>query len=150
MLIICEECQDISSFKIRKSIHPMGASYNASIIKIGTATTFKGDFYDVIERNKKDYKEGRLKIRNHFEYDYKICQKYNEKYRKYVEKEKHRLGEHSDEFRMSYGLEWILERGMFIDIIQLETLCGLKDARRVRKDLTKEHVVGIDVAKKRG
>lgn len=148
MLIICEECQDISSFKIRKSIHPMGASYNASIIKIGTATTFKGDFYEVIERNKKAYKEGKIKIRNHFEYDYKICQKYNEKYRKYVEKEKHRLGEHSDEFRMSYGLEWILERGMFIDVMQLENLCGLKDARRVKKDLTKEHIVGIDIAKK--
>ena len=148
MLIICEECQDISSFKIRKSIHPMGAAYNASIIKIGTATTFKGDFYDVIQRNKRDFKEGKLRIRNHFEYDYKICQKYNENYRKYIEKEKHRLGEHSDEFRMAYGLEWILERGMFIDTTMLEDLCGVKDMRRVASDLTKDHVVGIDVAKK--
>ena len=148
MLIICEECQDISSFKIRKSIHPMGAAYNASIIKIGTATTFKGDFYDVIQRNKRDFKEGKLRIRNHFEYDYKICQKYNENYRKYIEKEKHRLGEHSDEFRMAYGLEWILERGMFIDTTMLEDLCGVKDMRRVASDLTRDHVVGIDVAKK--
>lgn len=148
MLIICEECQDISSFKIRKSIHPMGAAYNATIVKIGTATTFKGDFYEVIERNKRDYKEGKLRMRNHFEYDYKICQKYNENYRKYVEKEKHRLGEHSDEFRMAYGLEWILERGMFIDSAMLESLCGMKDMRRVQSDLTKDHVVGIDVAKK--
>src|SRR5574344_829525 len=148
MLIICEECQDISSFKIRKSIHPMGAAYNASIIKIGTATTFKGDFYDVIQRNKRDFKEGKLRIRNHFEYDYKICQKYNENYRKYIEKEKHRLGEHSDEFRMAYGLEWILERGMFIDTTMLEDLCGVKDMRRVASDLRNDHVVGIDVAKK--
>ena len=148
MLIICEECQDISSFKIRKSIHPMGAAYNATIVKIGTATTFKGDFYEVIERNKKDYKDGKLRLRNHFEYDYKICQKYNENYRKYVEKEKHRLGEHSDEFRMAYGLEWILERGMFIDSTMLEDLCGIKNGRRVASDLTKDHVVGIDVAKK--
>ena len=148
MLIICEECQDISSFKIRKSIHPMGAAYNASIIKIGTATTFKGDFYDVIQRNKRDFKEGKLRIRNHFEYDYKICQKYNENYRKYIEKEKHRLGEHSDEFRMAYGLEWILERGMFIDTTMLEDLCGVKTMRRVASDLVNDHVVGIDVAKK--
>ena len=148
MLIICEECQDISSFKIRKSIHPMGAAYNASIIKIGTATTFKGDFYDVIQRNKRDFKEGKLRIRNHFEYDYKICQKYNENYRKYIEKEKHRLGEHSDEFRMAYGLEWILERGMFIDATMLEDLCGVKTMRRVASDLVHDHVVGIDVAKK--
>lgn len=148
MLIICEECQDISSFKIRKSIHPMGASYNATIVKVGTPTTFKGDFYEVIQRNKKMFEEGKLKIRNHFEYDYKICQKYNEKYRKYVEKEKHRLGEHSDEFRMAYGLEWILERGMFIDVLELEKLCGIKDGRRALSDLVHEHVVGIDVAKR--
>ena len=148
MLIICEECQDISSFKIRKSISPMGASYNATMIKIGTATTFKGDFYETIQRNKKAYSEKRIRIRNHFEYDYKVCQKYNPKYAKYIEKEKFALGEHSDEFRMSYGLEWILERGMFVDILTLEQLCGNKDLDRVYSDLTKDHVVGIDVAKK--
>lgn len=148
MLIICEECQDISSFKIRKSISPMGASYNATMIKIGTATTFKGDFYETIQRNKKAWSDKKLRIRNHFEYDYKVCQKYNPKYAKYIEKEKFALGEHSDEFRMSYGLEWILERGMFIDTVMLENLCGLKDKRRVFSDLNKDHVVGIDIAKK--
>lgn len=100
--IICEECQDISNFKIRKSIHPMGAAYNATICKIGTATTYKGDFYEAIQRNKKDYEDGKLKIRNHFEYNYKVVMKYNPKYAKYVEREKRSLGENSDEFRMSY------------------------------------------------
>lgn len=33
-LIICEEAQDISNFKVRKSIHPMGAAYNATIVKL--------------------------------------------------------------------------------------------------------------------
>lgn len=148
MLIICEECQDISSFKIRKSISPMGASYNATMIKIGTATTFKGDFYETIQRNKKAYSDRRLKIRNHFEYDYKVCQKYNPKYAKYIEKEKFALGEYSDEFRMSYGLEWILERGMFVDINMLESHCADSSLDRVYSDMTKDHVVGIDVAKK--
>lgn len=148
MLIICEECQDISSYKIRKSISPMGASYNATMIKIGTATTFKGDFYETIERNKKAYREGRLKLRNHFEYDYKVCQKYNPKYAKYIEKEKFALGEHSDEFRMSYGLEWILERGMFIDIETLEKQSGDKSKDRVPLDLVNQHCIGIDLAKK--
>lgn len=101
-LIICEECQDISNYKIRKSIHPMGAAYNATIVKIGTATTFKGDFYDAIQRNKRDYESGELRVRNHFEYDWKVAAKYNPKYAKYVESEKKRLGEKSDEFRMSY------------------------------------------------
>ena len=148
MLIICEECQDISSFKIRKSISPMGASYNATMIKIGTATTFKGDFYETIQRNKKLWEDKKVTLRRHFEYDYKVCQKYNPKYAKYIEKEMFALGEHSDEFRMSYGLEWILERGMFIDTDFLEKKCGLKTEKRCSSDLEATHVVGIDLAKR--
>lgn len=147
-LIVCEECQDISNYKIRKSIHPMGASYNATIVKIGTATTFKGDFYDAIQRNKRDFESKKLKIRSHFEYDWRIGAKYNPKYEKYVQKEMYRLGETSDEFRMSYCLEWILSRGMFVDIDFLEKTCGRADLSRVFYDRTKPHVAGIDLAKR--
>lgn len=143
--IICEEAQDISNYKIRKSIHPMGAAYNATICKIGTATTFKGDFYEAIQRNKKDYEEKRIKIRNHFEYNYKVVQKYNPRYAKYVEREKRSLGENSDEFRMSYNLEWIISRGMFIDIDEFEESCGDLFLDRVDRDLQANHVGGIDV-----
>lgn len=147
-LILCEECQDIGTFKLRKSIHPMGAAYNATLVKIGTATTFKGDFLEAIERNKKDYAEGKLRIRNHFEYNGLVGAKYNEKYAKYLAKEKYRLGEDSDEFRMSYMLEWILERGMFIDIDLLEKNCGIIEADRVAYDKTSYCVAGIDLAKR--
>lgn len=143
--IICEECQDISNYKIRKSIHPMGAAYNATICKIGTATTFKGDFYEAIQRNKKDFEEKRIKIRNHFEYNYKVVQKYNPKYAKYIEREKRSLGEQSDEFRMSYNLEWIISRGMFVDIDKFEEDCGDVFLDRVGRDLVANHVGGIDV-----
>lgn len=143
--IICEECQDISNFKIRKSIHPMGAAYNATICKIGTATTFKGDFYEAIQRNKKEHTEGKLRIRNHFEYNYKIVMKYNPRYAKYIEREKRSLGESSDEFRMSYNLEWIISRGMFVDIDELEKNCGDEYLDRVVSDTLATHVVGIDV-----
>ena len=143
--IICEEAQDISNYKIRKSIHPMGAAYNATICKIGTATTFKGDFYEAIQRNKKDYEEKRIKIRNHFEYNYKVVQKYNPRYAKYIEREKRSLGENSDEFRMSYNLEWIISRGMFIDIDEFEESCGDLFLDRVDRDLQANHVGGIDV-----
>lgn len=146
--IICEECQDISNYKIRKSIHPMGAAYNATIAKIGTATTFKGDFYEAIQRNIRDYKEGKLKIKNHFEYTYKVVMKYNPKYEKYVMKEMYRLGEDSDEFQMAYNLKWILQRGMFVDIDQLESKNGQADKERVSHDLTANHVAGIDLAGK--
>ena len=143
--IICEECQDISNFKIRKSIHPMGAAYNATICKIGTATIYKGDFYEAIQRNKKDYEDGKLKIRNHFEYNYKVVMKYNPKYAKYVEREKRSLGENSDEFRMSYNLEWIISRGMFVDLEKVEKECGDEYLERVHQDHVANHVAGIDV-----
>lgn len=143
--IICEECQDISNFKIRKSIHPMGAAYNATICKIGTATTYKGDFYEAINRNKAEFESGNLKVRNHFEYNYKVVMKYNPKYANYIEREKRSLGENSDEFRMSYNLEWIISRGMFIDLEKLEKECGDKYLERVSQDLKATHVAGIDV-----
>lgn len=147
-LIICEECQDISNFKIRKSIHPMGAAYNATIVKIGTATTYKGDFFDAIQRNKRRDAERKSHIRNHFEYDYTVAAKYNPNYAKYVEKEKARLGEKSDEFRMSYKLEWIIERGMFIDINIFEPSCGEFTLERVHYDKSATHVAGIDLGGK--
>lgn len=143
--IICEECQDISNFKIRKSIHPMGSAYNATICKIGTATTYKGDFYEAINRNKKDYEEGKLRLRNHFEYNYKVVQKYNPKYAKSIEREKRSLGETSDEFQMSYMLVWIISRGMFIDLDKFERTCGDEYLDRVGTDHRANHVMGIDV-----
>ena len=145
MFIICEECQDISNFKIRKSIHPMGAAYNATICKIGTATTYRGDFYESIQRNKKDYEDGKLAIRNHFEYNYKVVMKYNQKYARYVEREKKSLGESSDEFQMSYNLKWIISRGMFVDIRELEKTCGDEYLDRVIADHQATHVIGIDI-----
>lgn len=143
--IICEECQDISNFKIQKSIHPMGAAYNATICKIGTATTFKGDFYEAIQRNKRDYESGKTNIKNHFEYDYRVVQKYNPKYENYIKREKRSLGESSDAFRMSYLLEWVISRGMFVDINEFEKKCGQVYLDRVSRDKIASHVVGIDV-----
>lgn len=147
-LIICEECQDISNFKIRKSIHPMGAAYNASIIKIGTATTFKGDFYDAIQRNKREMESRSSHIKNHFEYDCEVAAKYNPKYAKYVEGEKRRLGENSDEFQMSYKLKWIIERGMFVDIVKFEETNGETALERCMSDKRVTHVAGIDIGGK--
>lgn len=145
MFIIIEECQDVSNYKIRKSIHPMGAAYNATICKIGTPTTFKGDFYETIERNKKEYKSGKIRLRNHFEYDYHVVEKYNPKYARYIEKEKRSLGESSDAFQMSYALKWIISRGMFVDISKFERECGDELLDRVSSDHFTTQVAGIDV-----
>lgn len=151
-IVLVEEAQDVETFKVRKSIHPMLASTNGSIVKIGTPNNKKSDFYEALQRNRR-----RAKLpgeaRNHFEFDYKYCAKYNDEYAKYVEGEKRKIGEKSDEFRMAYKLEWIMERGMFIS---REMLCGTIDNRwgglgqnYAPVDFTKRgrHVAGIDVAK---
>lgn len=143
--ILVHNCQDISNFVLTKSISPMGAAYNATKVCIGTATVFKGYFYDAIQRNKELAKNRSSHIKNHFEFDYIIASKYNPSYAKYIEKEKRNLGENSDSFRMSYKLEWIMERGMFIDIDKFEknNLEPLMDFIDFDREAT--HVVGIDI-----
>lgn len=143
--ILVHNCQDISNFVLTKSISPMGAAYNATKVCIGTATVFKGYFYDAIQRNKELAKNRSSHIKNHFEFDYTVASKYNPNYAKYIEKEKRNLGENSDSFRMSYKLEWIMERGMFIDIDKFEknNLEPLMDFIDFDREAT--HVVGIDI-----
>lgn len=147
-LIILEECQDISNYKIRKEIHPMGAAYNATIVKIGTATFYKGDFYEAIQRNKAAIDKNNYMRRNHFEYNWEVVVKYNPRYAKYIEKEKKRLGENSDEFQTSYNLKWIIERGMFIDLGVFEKNNLEYSLDFSIGDLQAAHVVGIDVGGK--
>ena len=151
-LIICDEAQDIDSFKVRKSIHPMLSSTAGTIVKIGTPNNKKSDFYEALNRNRREMKyPGRR--RNHFEFDWRYCAKYNDEYAKYVDAEKKRIGEKSDEFQMAYNLKWIMERGMFI---ARETLTGTPEDRwsGMGQDYEPEpfekrgrHVAGIDVAK---
>lgn len=144
-LIIVDEAQDVSNFKYLKSISPMGAFYNATKILIGTPSTQKGFFYHSVERNKREYANGTGR-RNHFEYNWEVVVKYNPKYAKYIEGEKARLGEDSDEFQMSYNLKWILERGMFVDPSKFEKL-GDPNSNIVYTDHLKPHVAGIDLGK---
>lgn len=145
-VVLIDEAQDMDDTKVKKSVHPMLAAYNGLIIKIGTSNTRKSDFYEAIRRNIRAEQEYGAK-RNHFQYDYKTVIKYNPKYKKFVEKEIERLGYDSDEFRMSYRLHFILERGMFITQEEFEDV--LLDPKLKHK--LDEHslpcAVGIDVAK---
>jgi hypothetical protein len=152
-LLIIEEAQDVSDLKVRKSLHPMVASTMGTILKIGTASTQKCDFYSAIQENK------RLELltgkRNHYFFPWTVCTRYNSLYRKYIEKEKVRIGQDSDDFRMSYNGEWIFERGMFItpdglfrkDIAITQGLWSLDLSSRIRHYAALKHysiVAGID------
>ena len=111
-LLICEEAQDISDIKLTKSLTPMVAATLGTVVKIGTASTQKCNFYNTIQDNRRmEILSGK---RNHFFFPWHVCSKFNSLYRKHIEREKVRIGEDSDEFRMSYGGEWVFERGMFV------------------------------------
>lgn len=128
-LILLEECQDIPTSKIRADIHPMAAAVAGTLVKIGTCNKIKSDFYEACRRNKRhDVAQSlvRSKKRCHFEFDYTVVQRFNPRYRKYVAKERDRLGEDSDDFRMKYKLHWLLERGMFVNQ-DLFDECGIKE-----------------------
>lgn len=116
-VLVLEEAQDMSDLKIKKSLRPMVASTKGTICMIGTATTKRCMFYDMIKYNERAELSGAR--RNHFFYPHDICSRYNSLYAEYIEQEKQRLGEMSDEFQMSYGCKWIFERGMFITPAQL-------------------------------
>jgi hypothetical protein len=98
--------------KIKKSLRPMVASTKGTICMIGTATTQRCTFYDMIKLNERAELSGHK--RNNFFYPHTVCSRYNSLYAEYIDQEKIKLGEHSDEFLMSYGCQWIFERGMFI------------------------------------
>ncbi len=111
-LLIAEESQEITDMKMRKSLHPMVAATLGTIVKIGTATTYACDFYHAIKVNERvQLVTGK---RNHFYFPWEVGAASNSLYKLYIEKEKLRLGEDSDEFQTSYAGKWIFERGMFV------------------------------------
>lgn len=111
-LLIVEEAQDVSDLKVRKSLHPMVAATGGTIVKVGTATIHKCDFYTAIQHNKRQ--QVATGVQNHFFYPASVGIKYNSLYAKTIEKERLRLGVDSDEYRTSYDGQWIFERGMFV------------------------------------
>jgi hypothetical protein len=142
-IIVIDEAQEADELVVRKSVHPMLAANAGTMVKIGTPGYTKGDFYKAINLNKR---RQRGKRSNHFEYDHKVVSKYNPAYRKFIEKEKIRLGEDSEEFQMSYALKWMLERGMLITEDDLDMLAD-RSMGLVKAWHRTPVVVGIDPAR---
>jgi hypothetical protein len=146
-LALVDEAQGADSTMITKSIKPMLAFNNGTLVLSGTATREKCYFYNMIQYNKRrDINGKRGHRQSHFEYDYKVASKYNPNYAKFIAKEKLRLGEDSDEFRMSYKNEWILEKGMFVTEDRLNSLYD-ESMSFVRQWWKTPIVAGIDVAR---
>lgn len=145
-ITVIDECQDVGKQKLRKSISPMLASTNGTMVQIGTPIGQKCVFYENIQRNKRRDAHTRGGNKHHFRNDYKTVQKYNPRYKQYVKKEKQKMGEDSDEFRMSYKIEWILERGMFLTSTMKEEM--LDKSHKHQHASEKYCAAGVDVGKK--
>jgi hypothetical protein len=145
-VIVIDECQEADDFVVSKSISPMLAYYAGTMIKTGTPTTSKNNFYRAIQLNKRRA-TGRGARQNHFQWDWKDVAKVNENYAKFIKKEALRIGEDSDEFQMSYNCKWLLERGMFVTQSLMDELADTSQ-ELVRSWHITPVVVGIDPARK--
>jgi hypothetical protein len=145
-LIVIDECQGADDFIVTKSISPMLAYYAGTMVKTGTPTNVKNNFYSSIQLNKRK-QTSRGSRQNHFQWDWREPAKVNPKYDKFVRKEMLRIGEDSDEFQMSYNCKWMLERGMFVTSQTMEDL-GDTSMEVVRSYHRTPVVVGIDPARK--
>jgi hypothetical protein len=146
-LIIIDEAQRADDRVVNKSIFPMGAFYNATAVMTGTPDVVKGVFYESIQQNKRQQTK-RGARRNHFQYDWRFCAKYNPMYLKFVRKEMSRLKEDSDEFQLSYALKWLLERGMFTTSERLEELGDITMQQTVSRWYNSPIILGVDPARK--
>lgn len=145
--VVVDEAQEADEFMITKSIKPMLAFNNGSIMLTGTASRTKSYFYKMIQYNKRRVNQSRRNYREcHFEYDHRVASKYNPNYGKFIAKEKLRIGEDSDEFQMSYCNRWMLEKGMFVTEERMDRLYD-PSMPLVKQWWRTPVVVGIDVAR---
>ena len=145
-LIVIDECQEADDFVVSKSISPMLAYYSGTMVKTGTPTTSKNNFYRSIQLNKRR-QTGSKSRQNHFEWDWRDVAKVNANYARFIKKEMLRTGEDSDEFQMSYCCKWLLERGMYVTSQTMDEL-GDTSQEIVKSYFRTPVVVGIDPARK--
>lgn len=145
-VVVIDECQEADDFVVSKSISPMLAYYAGTMIKTGTPTTSKNNFYRAIQLNKRR-QTNRGSRQNHFQWDWRDVAKINENYAKFIKKEMLRIGEDSDEFQMSYNCKWLLDRGMFVTQSLMDEL-GDTSQELVKSWHQTPVVVGIDPARK--
>lgn len=147
-IILIDECQGANDQVVSKSISPMGASTNATMVYTGTPARTKNVFHKQIQINKREMTQRGRKRQNHFEVDWREAAKENDNYLKFVRKEMVKLGEDSDEFKLSYRLLWLLDKGMFTTSEKLDNCGDITMQKLVEAYHLSPVVVGIDCARK--
>src|SRR5262249_38402008 len=126
------------------SVTPMGAATNATMVFTGTPTYQTGVFYKQIQSNKREHVNRRGARQNHFEVDWKEAAKANDNYSRFVKREMVRIGIDSDEFKLSYRIMWLLDKGMFATSEVLDECEDKSMQKVVHAYALTPVVVGID------
>lgn len=145
-VILIDEAQGADDKVVNKSIAPMASSTNGTMIFTGTPTYSKNVFYNQIQKNRRSGNKRGARI-DHYEADWRAAARANKDYGKFVQREMLRIGEDSDEFKLSYRLIWLLDKGMFTTSEKLASL-GDTSMEIVRAWHKTPVVVGIDPARK--
>lgn len=141
------------------SIEPMVSATGGSIVKVGTTGMFKNHFWYEIQHNRNlDRKIKDIRIRNHFEYDYKRIirdrraqyeidhKRFHLNYEADVMRKKARWGEDSQAFKLAYALIWDLETGMLITDKDFINICNKKLGYQ-EPGINDYIVAGLDIGK---
>lgn len=112
---IIDESQDVTDYKVKKSIKYMMAATGGAMIKIGTVNTVKGHFHE--STTKKGEKFWHQVIIHP-----DIVAAERSDWAEFISNAIEEEGRGSDTVRMSIFLEWLLEIGMFISEEQWDSL----------------------------
>lgn len=138
---ILDESQDITDYKVNKSIKYMMAAKEGAMIKIGTVNTIKGHFWESTTKKGSRFWHQVIIYPD-------ICAATNRKWEKFITNVIEEHGRWSDTVRMSVFLEWMLSLGMFMTEEQWESM-QRADLNWVHYDKTGLQFATVDVAKSR-
>ena len=143
-LMVIEQSELVNSMKLKNDVFPMGATKGGVRVLTGTTSPyFKNEYYRAAVIKWNDDPEKNKSTADFVELvDYIQASKVSTAYRRYVSKEKKRMGEDSIEFRTQYGLEWAQTALKFIG---WEDLAGLEAEYIWSQECLR--FFGIDVAR---
>lgn len=138
---ILDESQDITDYKVKKSIKFMMAAKKGAMIKIGTVNTLKNHFWESVTKKGAAFWH---QVIIHPD----ICAATNDWWRDFIENVIEEDGRWSETVRMSVFLEWLLSLGMFMTEEEWEAMVdkSLHWVHYYKKGL---QYATIDVAKTR-
>jgi len=143
-LMIIEQAELVNAMKLKNDVFPMGAEKGGVRVLTGTTSPyFKNEYFkQAVQRWNPDPRKNKSTADYVEMVDWKQAVKVSVAYRRYVTRERDRMGVDSLEFKTQFGLQWAATQLKFI---------GWEDLVALQKDYkwNKERLrfFGIDVAK---